>query len=202
MLLPLLSSTQASADAVHHLRHATAALHERLDQGLPLARAEADLADYAQHLVVLRNWQLALAPWLMRTASDLSSLALIAHDLADCAGHANASATARRAAGAVDMAPLRQADDGSDAFCWGVSYVLEGSRLGGQVLYRRLHLQLAPHPLRYLGERTACGPSWAETLASLRRHLHGDAARASGCAGAVAAFEMLLQGFEDAGCLP
>jgi heme oxygenase len=40
--------------------------------------------------------------------------------------------------------------DASPAWRWGVCYVIEGSQLGGAVLYKRLHERLAPHPLRYL----------------------------------------------------
>lgn len=183
-----------ASDAVEALRLATQALHERLDSRLPLSRAAPSLADYALHLCVLRDWQTALAPWLSRTGSNASSLLLLEEDIADCAP-CRFSATYRQSA---DVDVVLQADDGSDAFCWGVSYVLEGSRLGGQVLYKRLQAQLAPHPLRYL-ERAAGGLSWPQTLKALRLHVATPRSRAAACAGAVAAFELLLARFELAG---
>jgi heme oxygenase len=93
------------------------------------------------------------------------------------------------------------ADDGSDAFCWGIAYVLEGSRLGGQVLYRRLQPRFAPHPLHYLSPRPATAQSWPQTLALLRDRLGTPSGREAGCRGAVAAFEVLLGRFHTAGCL-
>ena len=44
------------------LRTATHALHEQLDHRLSLTCVDAALADYAAHLLVLRDWQYALAP--------------------------------------------------------------------------------------------------------------------------------------------
>lgn len=188
---------QAGPDAVQALRTATRRLHETLDHGLPLARPDAGLSDYVLHLRVIRDWQLALAPWFGRTASDTaSSLELIKRDLQDAVAD---SPTATLPP--VDTAAVKAADDGSDAFCWGMAYVLEGSRLGGQVLYRRLQAPLAPHPLRYLGERNAHGPSWPHTLTALRTQLATPDARTAGCLGAVAAFETLLARFRQEGAL-
>ncbi len=164
-----------------------------MDLGLPLARESAGLSDYAQHLQVLQDWQTALTPWLARTGCDLSGLVLMAQDLADCA------AEALPLLAPLDPLAMRQADDGSDAFCWGAAYVLEGSRLGGQVLYRRLHRRLAPHPLRYLHQRTENVAAWPETLVVLRHQLSSASACDSACRGAVAAFEVLLARFELAG---
>ncbi len=184
-------------DAVQAMRGATHALHQELDQNLPLARADASLADYAMHLCVLRDWQQGLAPWLRRAGQNDSPLALIAADLADCA----ASGIHVAEPTVPDLSVLRAADDGSDAFCWGTAYVLEGSRLGGQVLYRRLHAQLAPHPLRYLGGRGADGPGWPQFLATLRGKLASPDDCEAGCKGAIAAFQVLLAQFRQQGAL-
>ena len=184
-------------DAVAAIRSATQQLHDRLDRNLPLAQTAPTLADYAIHIGMLRDWQISLAPWLRRTSSSAASLQLIEQDLADCP--AEIAALAQPAT--PDLRRLLQADDGSQAFCWGIAYVLEGSRLGGQVLYRRLSAPLAPHPLRYLshrGERKAAGPSWPAMLASLRSELASMEAQAAACCGAVAAFEMLVGQFEQA----
>jgi len=184
-------------DAVAALRTATHALHEQMDHSLPLSRANAVLADYAAHLTVLRDWQRALAPWLTRAIIDPNALALLEQDLSDC----SAQAHALLALPVPDLTALRQVDDGRDGFCWGIVYVVEGSRLGGQVLYRRLSQQLAPHPLRYLGQRGKTGASWPDILACLRTQLEARPERQSACNGAVAAFELLLLRFRHAGCL-
>lgn len=186
-----------TVDPVQALRLATRTLHETLDHGLPLARPDAGLADYAMHLTVLRDWRIALAPWLLRTGSETASLVLMADDLRDC-GQA-AEAPVLLPGPATDAVQI--ADDGSDAFCWGVDYVLEGSRLGGQLLYRRLQARLAPHPLRYLGERHTHGRPWPQTLAALRTQLSTPDSVQAGCRGAVAAFGMLLSRFRQAGAL-
>ncbi|MES2911150.1 MAG: biliverdin-producing heme oxygenase [Pseudomonadota bacterium] len=193
---PTSVASQASQpDPVQALRRATRDLHESLDQHLPLARADAGLADYATHLCVLRDWQAAIRPWLLRAGQTDPNLDLIADDLADCAG------TGFPQPASPDTTALQNADDGSEAFCWGIAYVLEGSRLGGEVLYRRLQPRLAPHPLRYLGQRGAGGQPWPQFLATLRQKLAGDQASQAGCKGAVAAFQTLQAHFTQQGAL-
>jgi len=191
---PAVSFPPPAPDAIAALRGATAALHRQLDQNLPLGRQDATLADYASHLRVVRDWQLALQPWLARTCSSPDALGLIAQDLADCAGP-DAPLPAQAT---VDLTPAHRLDDGSAAFCWGVAYVLEGSRLGGEILYRRLQAPLAPHPLRYLGRRELNGPSWPEMLGLLRTQLPTAVDQARACRGAVMAFELLLLQFRRA----
>ena len=84
--------------------------------------------------------------------------------------------------------------DVRDARAWGVAYVIEGSRLGGQVLYRRLAEPLAPHPLRYLqGAGGQTGARWRAFLESLRAALDTPARIQAACDGAAWAFERLLQ---------
>lgn len=195
-----MSPAACPADPVQALRLATRQRHERLDAALPISRDDASLADHAHHLAAVRDWQMALMPWLSRTDADLSGLRLIEADLAE----PGAAGLGVLAPAAVDLRPVHDADDGSDAFCWGIAYVLEGSRLGGQVLYRRLQARLAPHPLRYLGQRSGAGGDWPRTLASLRHHLATPAAVASGSRGAMAAFDVLLArfGLEAGGAAP
>jgi heme oxygenase len=83
--------------------------------------------------------------------------------------------------------------DASAAYRWGVSYVVEGSQLGGMVLYQRLKESLAPHPLRYLrGSAEGPGPRWRWFMLALK-----DAVKAPGdideaCAGACDAFDRIL----------
>lgn len=181
----------ASSDAIAVLRAETAYLHAQLDQNLPLGRPDATLADYAFHLEALRDWQLAITPWLARALLHTEPIALMEQDLADCPERHESSSFVPD----IDIQALRDADDGSDAFCWGMVYVLEGSRLGGKALYRRLHKKLAPHPLRYLRYSEVGGASWPETLAFLRSHLDDAGKQASAVSGAITAFTLLGKRF-------
>ncbi|MEK1943740.1 MAG: biliverdin-producing heme oxygenase [Pseudomonas sp.] len=56
----------------------------------------------------------------------------------------------------------------SPAWCWGAAYVLEGSRLGGQVLARRLQAAQPGAPMDYLGHASTPGlwPSFLQRLES------------------------------------
>jgi heme oxygenase (biliverdin-IX-beta and delta-forming) len=75
-----------------------------------------------------------------------------------------------------------------------VHYVIEGSQLGGAVLYGRLRDRLAPHPLRYLkGDAAGPGPRWSAFTQALRAGVRTPAEIADACAGACAAFDRILE---------
>jgi heme oxygenase len=182
-------------DAIAELRSATQFLHAQLDAQLPLSNPAATLTDYVVHLSVVRDWRICLSPWLARTSLQPGALALIEQDLEDC------PAEVAKLPDLPTMRPdlLVQSNHHCAAFSWGIAYVVEGSLLGGKVLYRRLKQQLHPHPLRYLGKSSDDAVSWPETLQAVRRHAPSGAASALACAGATAAFEMLLERFRQAG---
>jgi heme oxygenase len=74
-----------------------------------------------------------------------------------------------------------------------VCYVIEGSQLGGAVLYQRLHEQLAPHPLRYLkGNDAGPGPRWRAFMQALREHVRSPEEILEASEGACAAFDSIL----------
>jgi len=182
-------------DVLAALRQATASRHERLDSALPLAAADATLADYASHLQLLQGWLAPLERW-QRGYSDgpqgpaglapAPHLDLIEADLAD------------PALAGCDQGMPRDAlpwpHDASAAYRWGVAYVVEGSQLGGAVLYKRLASQLAPHPLRYLrgAGDTGPGPRWRAFMLALREQVDTPEASVEACAGACDAFDRIL----------
>ena len=187
--------TARESDVLAALRQATGARHERLDSGLPLSAPDATLADYAHHLCLLRDWLTPMESWLGAYGDGpqgpgriavASHLALIEIDLAEpsLAGHPCSDCTR--------AAPWPS--DASAAYRWGVAYVVEGSQLGGAVLYKRLAGQLAPHPLRYLrgaGEGGP-GPRWRAVMEALRAEVRGEEEVAEACAGACDAFDRIL----------
>lgn len=177
-------------DALAALRAATSERHERLDSGLPLSGPAPDLHDYAQHLTLVRDWLAPLQAWLGGFADGpytvvpaVERLALIDADLNE-----------------PGMPPLRAASnphpwphDASAAYRWGVAYVIEGSQLGGKVLYGKLAGRLAPHPLRYLrGAADGPGPRWRDFMGALRAHVTTPDDIAQACSGACKAFDAIL----------
>jgi len=187
--------TARESDVLTALRQGTNDRHERLDSGLPLSKPDATLADYAYHLQLLRAWVAPMETWLAgfhdgpQGAAGLPQaphLGLIETDLAD---------PALDAVAAPGFAPLAAwPSAASPAYRWGVAYVVEGSQLGGAVLYKRLAEQLAPHPLRYLrgaGE-AGPGPRWRAFMQALRAEVRTEAEIAEACAGACDAFDRIL----------
>lgn len=201
-------ASSGSPDPLATLRAATQAHHEALDRSLPLARDDATLADYAAHLQRLRPWLRALRPALV--AAGVGELDAVARRLntkldaldADLAEPGVDGLTQR-----PDLLPNPSPDEAPSpaqawcdaaraqpGFAWGLAYVVEGSQLGGVVLYRRLGARLAPHPMRYLaGVGRDTGEAWQAFLVSLRAALGADpAARTAAERGALAAFEALM----------
>lgn len=61
------------------------------------------------------------------------------------------------ALGCAVPTPFPLSASASSGWCWGAVYVLEGSRLGGQVLLRRLRAAQPGAPANYLGHATEHG---------------------------------------------
>lgn len=180
----------ASVDVLAALRAATSERHARLDGGLPLSGPAPGLADYAAHLTMLRDWLGPLQAWLdgfgdgpQTVLPPVERLALIEADLNE------PGMPAPRA----PAPPHAWPPDASAAYRWGVAYVIEGSQLGGKVLYGKLAGPLAPHPLRYLrGADDGPGPRWRAFMLALREHVNSPDEVAQACAGACAAFDSIL----------
>ncbi|MGO4477280.1 biliverdin-producing heme oxygenase [Massilia sp. 2TAF26] len=187
------SRSAREPDPLAALRSATASRHQALDSGLPIGADDASLGDYASHLAMLRAWLAPLQAWLTGFADgpqcgpqfdQAQRLALIEQDLAE------------RGMPAAPL-PAPAASDwpaaASPAWRWGVCYVIEGSQLGGAVLYQRLHRRLAPHPLRYLkGNEAGPGPRWRSFMQVLREQVRSPEEILEACAGACAAFDSIL----------
>ncbi|MDM0046007.1 biliverdin-producing heme oxygenase [Variovorax dokdonensis] len=187
--------THFPTDPRDSLRRATAALHDRVDACMPLARPTVTLADYQEHLTLLRAWVDALRlrrPSLSRRLAQEADV--LDADLELCLqwlGEATpAPALSHGGEASLTVEPITADAD----FDWGIAYVLEGSRLGGQVLYRRLSDALAPHPLNYLrGAGADTGAHWKAFLAELTAALPTAPRIQTACDGAVMAFDLLLQ---------
>jgi len=179
------------ADPLAALRAATNEQHERLDSGLPLSGPAPGLHDYAAHLTMVRDWLASLLPWLesfpdgpQQVLSPVERLALIEADLNE------PGMPPLRAPAVADTWPR----DASAAYRWGVCYVIEGSQLGGKVLYGKLAGTLAPHPLRYLkGSDAGPGPRWRAFMLALKEHVRSADEIADACEGACAAFDSILR---------
>jgi heme oxygenase len=160
-----------------------------LDSGLAIGRADATLVHYRQHLCMLKAWLGPLEAWLsgfddgpQATLPPLPRIDAIDADLALIDGECGV-------AGGAAMWPM----GASAAYRWGVCYVVEGSQLGGAVLYQRLSPVLAPHPLRYLrGQDAGPGPRWRLFMQALKDDVITDQEIDDACRGACDAFDRIL----------
>ncbi|MEX3613792.1 MAG: biliverdin-producing heme oxygenase [Burkholderia gladioli] len=188
-------ATQAIPPVLARLREATGEQHELLHGLMPLAAPSPTLSDYLSHLLVLRAWLVPLEPWLAACGDGLAThaaavppvdrRALIDADLA---------AAPREAvpAGPAPLAPWWPAD-ADRAYRWGASYVIEGSQMGGAVLYQRLHERLAPHPLGFLASgRGGLSARWKAFVRSLAAEVVAPDQIDAACRGAAEAFDRLV----------
>ena len=175
-------------DVLTALRQATARRHAELDARTPLAAGDVDLRAYHDHLRLLERWLEPIQAWMAQFDDGPGLpdyLQAIRRDLA----HAALGGMASQAQGmAAEAGPAQS----GAAWRWGVCYVVEGSQLGGAVLYKRLAERLAPHPLDYLRGAGSPGPRWREFIDALRMHVVGERQIAEACAGARWAFDSLI----------
>lgn len=188
-------------DPIAVLRQATSAQHAILDSGLPLAQPEAGLPAYIAHLRMLARWLRPIDAWLVhfsdgpQACAGLPAIDRLARIDADLA----AAGDVVGIGGVVGIVGMVEPDEApwpaaaSAAYRWGVAYVVEGSQLGGAVLYQRLAARLAPHPLAYLKPAVdGPGPRWRAFGSALRAQVRSEAELADACAGARAAFGRIL----------
>ncbi|WP_370637516.1 ATP-binding protein [Cupriavidus sp. AU9028] len=195
------ASAVPTLDVLSALREATGERHHVLDKAMPLARSNPGLTEYRDHLLLLRLWLEPLESWLRRFDDGPQApsllphrwrLALIDADLADPAMPAGVlpAEVERRAASWMPLAA-------EPAYRWGLCYVIEGSQLGGALLYRNLSEALHPHPLRYLRGDGPPGPRWQQFLHALRDQVRTPEEVALACRGAQDAFDRLLRLIDD-----
>lgn len=187
------SNEMHTIDPLAALRGATARQHAILDAGLPLAQPDASLQDYRHHLLMLRAWLAPIEAWLAGFGDGPQGPD--APPPVPRIDRIDADLALGPAEPVIDPTPTPDAwpADASAAYRWGVCYVVEGSQLGGVVLYRRLAGQLAPHPLNYLqGSAEGPGPRWRAFSEALRDQVRGSEPIAEACAGACAAFDRIL----------
>lgn len=188
------------------LREATRAAHTQLEKRLALFERVRDRESLTAHLksmascyLPLENKVFAHPDWAKHDA-DVRALRrgdLLGKDL-ESLGVALSDVTAMPDAALPRFATFAEALGGF--------YVLEGSKLGGQVVARHFKKTLSvPGPsLRfYEGAAEGTGPSWKATCAFLDDYfkVHGDApARAEVVAAAVDTFRAMEKGLcDDAG---
>jgi heme oxygenase (biliverdin-IX-beta and delta-forming) len=184
--------------ALGALRAATAERHELLHEIMPLSLDSVALRDYLAHLRILRDWLEPLEAWLgafsdgpqsPQLPARMNRLALIDADLA----HESVQPQDRAAALASNPAHRWQGG-ASAAYRWGACYVIEGSQLGGAVLYARLKDRLAPHPLGFLhAGRESLGARWQAFHRALAAEVSGPNLIEEACRGAADAFDRLIE---------
>jgi heme oxygenase (biliverdin-IX-beta and delta-forming) len=182
---------------VDALRAATTAQHLLLHRIMPLSVESVALSDYLAHLQVLRAWLVPLRAWLdtfddgPQTAGAVFCTNRLALIDADLTGLPAPLPLSLRVADATATARWR--GHRSAAYRWGVCYVIEGSRLGGAVLYAQLYERLAPHPLSYLKDgREALGPGWKAFNFAIGTHVQEPEAIREACEGASDTFDSLI----------
>lgn len=174
---------EPTADVLGALRAATAQRHALLDDGLAIGKPDAAPDDYRRHLLMLHAWLAPLQAWLSQFGDGPQAL----------------PPKERLAVIEADLGEVRAArgepwcGEASAAYRWGVCYVIEGSQLGGAVLYARLKDRLAPHPLNYLrGDVEGPGPRWRLFMQAIKPEVSTPDAIAEACRGACDAFDRIL----------
>jgi len=164
-----------------------------LDSELAIGGAQATLSDYRDHLRMLHAWLTPLEHWLAGFSDGPQAPDAPPMIMRRLLIEADLEHPAMAPGLCTETGRGRWPSNGSAAYRWGVCYVIEGSQLGGAVLYQRLRATLAPHPLRYLrGDPQGPGPRWRSFVVALRAAVVSQDDIADACAGACDAFDRIL----------
>lgn len=156
---------------------------------MPLAKADASWSDYVEHLHILAAWLVPLEQWLSCFSDGpqgqnapvfICYSEFIATDLGEAYTLPQLSSPI-----------INWSKNQDSAYRWGISYVIEGSQLGGEFLYKRLAPRLAPHKLLYL-QRKQEG-RWSAFLQTMAREVITQEQITRACEGAIDAFDALLK---------
>jgi heme oxygenase len=180
------------SDVLAALRAATAERHSVVDRSMPLSRPNPTMADYIDHLRLMRAWLQPLEGWLAtsdvypeRHSPQILQTSLIDADLAESGLQCEPEQRGMSACG--------RPADADISYQWGARYVIEGSRLGAAVLYRRLAHALRPHSLHYLqGGTEASKNRWPQFLHELRATVRAPSEIEAACEGACDSFDALI----------
>lgn len=170
------------------LKYATGPLHEELDTALSRLNL-GDRADYARFL----RFQARTVP-AIEAELAASGLGAMVEGWCD-ARRAPALERDLAELGEAVPEPAPAPSMTSRAAVLGTAYVLEGSRLGGQVLQRRVSEGLPAH---FLSHPSGIGP-WRQLIAVLDSHLYSDELIGEAKDAARRCFAWFLQESREAG---
>ena len=172
------------------LRNATAQIHKALHSAAPFARiAEGgmDIPGYGALLRMLHRYHAMMAP-----ACEAGAAALAAPELARA--HQQRIAALEQDMAFLGVVPERGASDvaGDAAFSIGCLYTVQGSTLGGKVIFRQLDALLPGSDGRRFFEGTAQDSANWRLLCRRLEEQSDVAAMADGARHAFACFDMLI----------
>lgn len=151
-----------------HLRFATVDIHEALHGAEPFARiaqGRMDCAGYGALLVRLHRYHCAMAALCGAGAHALGAPQL-------AAAHRARVAALQDDLAFLDIAPSGVTEEAADdpAFAIGCLYTVQGSTLGGKVIYRQLD-SLLPHAdgRRFFAGTAQDGAHWQELCRRLEQ---------------------------------
>jgi heme oxygenase (biliverdin-IX-beta and delta-forming) len=146
----------------NRLRATTAPHHERVDAAFsayPLDRMDGYRAFLQAHAQALIPLEIAL---------EQSGIETMIADWPQRSRRQELLEDLQAICGAVPTSSVSVTPPLSAGWCWGAAYVMEGSRLGGRVLARRVAEANPSAPLSYLGHRSATS-LWPSFLQQFER---------------------------------
>jgi heme oxygenase len=143
------------------IRETSAPLHAHVDH----AYSRFDLSDRHEYGRFLRAHAMAL--FGLEATLEQSGIERLLPDWRERRRSAALSEDLRALQIALP-APLSLEPSTDDSWCWGVAYVLEGSRLGGRMLSQRVRASGSGCPLRYLAHGEGM-PLWPRFLANFEQ---------------------------------
>ncbi|RYD33243.1 MAG: biliverdin-producing heme oxygenase [Verrucomicrobiaceae bacterium] len=178
---------------LEELRKSTQAIHEEMEQRLPLGRPDLSRETYRDLVKRFHGFIIPLEKQLLKspgmTGSDFNYQERLKQPALEADAMALGLEGETQLASPAELPPLENQEQ-----VFGCLYVIEGSTLGGQVISRSLREHLDIHPENggayFSGYGPLTGPRWKEFLSKLAEVADGADTQAI-TDSAVATFEAL-----------
>jgi heme oxygenase (biliverdin-IX-beta and delta-forming) len=183
--------TTASDTVLPLLRKATAELHAKLDNSLPLASAYPCIEDYSQHLLGFKNWLSEIAAFVNHSSFSSSEFSEINTTLLKLLERDLQALNVK----VTSPAPSNESSIKLNAaYCMGIEYVVKGSALGSAMLYNKAAKMFPAAPIEFMQDSKNNGKHrWKEFIEKLEAHDWTEDDLASAQQGSVWAFQRYIK---------
>jgi heme oxygenase len=192
-MLHIFMPDRGGSSVLQRLKFATKSLHAKLDKSLTIAQPHAGITQYLDHLRLTNLWLNELnARFIFRREYAIQKAYSLNNCLLDLIYNdfkfSDTPHYFREGYPETEFRPPI-----SLPFFWGITYVINGSALGANHLFKVLSKKIPEHPLHYFHEASMQGMDrWADFSLNIEKNIKNELDFTCAEKGAIWAFEQII----------